>query len=403
MHKIRVLHVIGSSKFGGASTIILELCRLVRRNGWDVDVLADDPIFQQAVLDEGLGSVPMPGIDRAIRPWKDFAALFRLYRFLRESKYTLVHTHTSKGGFLGRIAARLAGVPVIIHTAHGFAIHEKSPFWQKLSYAALERFAASCCDAVVCVSEFHRAWGERLHLAPRKKLFAIPNGIRPDTLQPSLSAALVRRSIRVRAGTTVLLCPGRLARQKGIEYLLAAVAQLRQTLGDSFHLYIAGDGPARKEYEQLAHRLDLHQHVSFLGFRNDIPNLLAAADIVVLPSIREGLSLALLEAMAASKPIIATSIGSNREVQGALLVDPANTEQLAAAIARLCQDPHLAKCLGAYAGALLRNRYTEKRMIEDYWQIYRELMANKGIFPDSQLEDQQQLGQHTPAGIASSS
>ena len=155
---MKMLHVVGDSRFGGVAWIILGLGRVLQAEGWRVDVLTVDPIFQAEVLRQGLGLVDLDVIRREIRPLWDLGGLVRLRNFLRRANYRIVHTHTSKGGFVGRLAARLAGVPVIVHTAHGFAFHETSPRSTRLFYSALERLASRWCDRIVCVSEFHHRW-----------------------------------------------------------------------------------------------------------------------------------------------------------------------------------------------------------------------------------------------------
>jgi glycosyltransferase involved in cell wall biosynthesis len=356
---------------------------MARQEGWAVDIVTTDPVFQDAVARAGLGVVALGGIERAIRPWTDLQGLWRLWRLLRARRYCIVHTHTSKGGFLGRLAATLAGVPVVIHTAHGFAIHEASPFWEKYAYVALERLASCWCDAIVCVSRFHRDWGARIGLAPARKLRAVPNGIPPERVAPSLSVSEARVSLGIAGGICAILCPSRLAPQKGIEDLLRAAAILDPEFAKRVHFYFAGEGPAEDQYKRLAAELGLDGLVTFLGFRTDVPDLLAAADLVVLPSIREGLSISLLEAMAAGKPIIATSIGSNREAGAALLVPPQDPARLAEAIQSVIEHPALAAQLGRQAGVKFRDSYTEQTMIQDYRRIYMQLLSEKGVLAPS--------------------
>lgn len=374
----RLLHVVGESRFGGVAPIILGLCRVARAEGWQADVLTTDPTFQQAVERQGFGVVNLDAIRREIRPLQDLRGLLHLVGFLREQPYDIVHTHTSKGGFVGRLAARLAGVPVILHTAHGFAFHEDSPVPVRLFYSALERLASRWCHRVVSVSQFHRDWALRLRMCAPRAIVAIPNGIAAPNRNSRLDIAGIRRHLGASSADILVVTVTRLAPDKGLEYLLEAAAMLPRTQ-PHIHIVIAGDGPARNRLERLAGRLGVTCRVTFLGFRDDVGDLLAACDMAVLPSLREGLSISLLEAMAAGKAIVATSIGSQREVAAhgelAWLVPPADSRSLQDAIVRLAQDRGMRDCLGANARAVFESHYTEKRMLQSYRQLYLDLVG----------------------------
>ena len=377
---VRLLHIVGESRFGGIAKIILPLGKITQAEGWQVDVLTTDPVVQQAVKQHGLGLVNLDVIRRKIRPVWDLRGLVRLTRFLRSEPYQIVHTHTSKAGFVGRLAARLAGVPVIVHTAHGFAFHEDSPASVRRFYSTLERLASRWCDRIVTVSEFHRTWAIELRMCSPRRIIAIPNGTAEVVRTREVGLAEVRREMGARHGDLVILSMARLAPDKGLEYLIEAAAMLPRT-GRRIRVVIAGDGPDRERLEQLAARLGVTDRVVFLGFREDVGDLLAASDLVVLPSLREGLSIALLEAMAAGKPIVASSIGSQREVASradmALLVRPADSLALTEAITRLAGNEALMARLGASARALYESRYTEHRMLQSYRQLYLELVRAK--------------------------
>ncbi len=382
--QIKALHIIGDSQYGGVIRIITGLARVAKAAGCEIDVLTTNPAVQEALRRESIGIVDLDVIRRQIRPIWDVAGLYRLYRFLRRERYTIVHTHTSKGGFVGRLAAWLAGVPIVLHTMHGFAIHEQSSAPVRMIYAALERLAARWCHRIITVSEFHRRWALELGICPPQQIQAIPNGITPDRLPESFDRARLRRELGVGEGERMILSTTRLAMDKGIQYLVEAAALLPRT-GVRYRVTVAGDGPARPYLERLARSRGVSDIVSFLGFRNDIAGLLAAADVLVLPSLREGLSISLLEAMAAGRPIVATSIGSQRELASqanmALLVPPAEPAALAEAIERLAADPALAAHLAEQARSLFESRYTEDRMWRAYRDLYLDLLER--TFPHS--------------------
>ena len=378
---VKLLHVIGDSRFGGAGRIILRLGQVAQAEGWEVDILTTDPVFQRAVREHGLGLANWDVIRREIRPLWDLAGLVRLRNFLRREHYDVVHTHTTKGGFVGRLAARLANVPAIVHTVHGFAFHERSPRSTRLFYSALERIASRWCDRIVSVSEFHRRWALELGICKPPEILSIPNGI-AALPSPSVPPAELRRQLGVTDRDMVILSMARLAPDKGLEYLITAGAILSRT-DRHFRIVIAGDGPERTRLEELARIWGVADRVNFLGFREDVSDLLAACDLVVLPSLREGLSIALLEAMAAGRPIIATSIGSHRELacqaEIAHLVPPADAAALCKAIVQVCGNPALRTRLGASARLLFESHYTEERMLNSYKQLYLNLVRAKGL------------------------
>ena len=301
-----------------------------------------------------------------------------MWRFLWRARYDLVHTHTSQAGFIGRLAARAARTPAIVHTVHGFAFHEESSVWARRAYSLLERCAAYACDRVVTVSEYHRRWALKLGIAHGRKLIAIPNGIPATRAHATKDAPTMRHELGMPANALLLLATGRLAEQKGLAHLIRAAVELKAKCARPFRILIVGTGPLLPDLMQLASDLSVLDVVRFTGFRSDVGDLLAAADIVVLPSLWEGLSIALLEAMAAGKPIITTDIGSNREAArdgaAAALVPSKDAGALARAILEFAAHPAAAAAKAHKARAIFTEHYTEEHMLASYRTLYEQLL-----------------------------
>ena len=386
---MRILHVIGDSAYGGGSKIICAVAVASQRAGHDVAVLTTSPRFHEVLAAAGVPVLDRDWIRRRPDPWTDLRGVAGLTAHLRRERYDLVHTHTTRGGMLGRLAARRARTPWVVHTAHGFAVAESDAAWKQSAYFALERLAARWCDEVVTVSAHHGRWAAAYGVRPRAGLRVIPNGVPdavpdavpgavPDAAPAATTPAATTPAAARSGGTPCLLHFGRIADGKGIDVLLAAVARLhaRLPVAERPRLLVAGDGPAVAQERARATALGLGDAVTWLGQRDDLPTLLYAADLVVLPSRREGLSLALLEAMAAGRPIVASALGGNAEAldggRCGVLVPPGDPRALTEAMADLLAHPDRARALAAAARGRYLDAYRLERMVDDYLALYAE-------------------------------
>jgi glycosyltransferase involved in cell wall biosynthesis len=370
---MRILHVIGDSDYGGGSRIITAVAAASQRAGHPTTVLTTVPRFQAVLRAEGVGVLDRDWVRRRPNPWVDLRGVLALAAHLRADDVDVVHTHTTRGGLLGRLAARLAGVDVVIHTAHGFAVAEDDPAWKQWAYFAVERRAARWGHYLVAVSEHHGRWGRDVGLRPRVELRVIANGVpdpwaeTPGPTGPAASPPLV-------------LHFGRLAQGKGIDVLLHAFRDLSAAWPDpeAPRLVVAGDGPLLAPGQDQARDLGIDDRVDWLGHRDDLPALLAAARVVVLPSLREGLSLAVLETMAAGRPIVATSLGGNVEAldggRCGRLVPAGDVAALTAALRAVLDDPAGAEAMGAAARQHYVDTYRLDRMVGRYLALYEEAL-----------------------------
>lgn len=286
--------------------------------------------------------------------------LLRLFGLLR--KTNVVITFTPDSNLLGLPVAWLAGVPVRLGTYHG----RVNGMSRTSMWAHGRLINSAICTQMVCVSDQVRALALRDESARPEKLLVINNGI-----EPPMSTSVEKKALRERFGAgkgkTLLLTVGRLSPEKGYGYLLEAIQQLKNP---QVILLLVGDGPLRDQLQNKAQELKIDAQVHFLGVRTDVPDLLSIADLFVQSSVSEGQSLALLEAMFAGLPIVATRIDATMNVlkheQTALLAEPSDAGSLAAALQRALADISLRQRMGAAARQLAQQKYTAEAMYASY-------------------------------------
>lgn len=377
-----VLQILGDAKYGGSTYLALEWTRFLVERGCRVAVQTTDPQTIAAMRAiPGVRVITTISIPREVAPGADLRALAALIGLIRRERYTLVQTGMTTAGFVGRLAAWLARAPVIIQDAQGWPVTEYSSLGERVVYTPLSYLAGLLSTRVVCAGHGTARLAEQLHTCPQRRLTVIPNGIDPtpflDPCQVAQGQAL-RHELGIADDWLVIGNANRLAPQKDNATLIRAMATLKALLPErQLRLLLAGDGPERLQLERLAADLGLDGQVRFLGFRHDIPALLAATDIFANTSLWEGLSISLLEAMAAARPIVTTSILPNAELisheQTGLLAPPRDPAQVAMAIARFARDPALAASCAAAARRHALEHYTISRRIEQLWQLYLEL------------------------------
>ncbi|MHA1268002.1 MAG: glycosyltransferase family 4 protein, partial [Candidatus Helarchaeota archaeon] len=312
----------------------------------------------------------------------DLIAFFKLFFLLHKERYDVVHTYTATPGFLGRLSAFFTRIPAIFHHQAGWTVTEYSTLKEKLIYYPLETLAVFLSTKSICVSHAVRKQANRFKLMPSKKLVTICNGIDPTPfLRPPTND--IRAELNVPKDCILIGNTGRLARQKDNISLVRAMPILMKLLPNkNIQLLLIGDGPERPKIIELIQKANLQNVVKLLGFRKDIPNILANIDVFVSPSLWEGLSISIMEAMAAAKPIVATNILPNKELikheETGLVVDPDSPEQIAEAIFRFIQSPELAQKCGQSARKLLLKDYTIDRMFQETWNLYEDALKKRG-------------------------
>ena len=356
------------------------------RSGFDVTAISGGGEDLEAVRASGIRHILVP-FTRRMSPLSDLAATWRLYRVFRRERFAIVHTHQPKPGLFGQLAARLAGIPIVVNTVHGFLFTERSSGFKRRGWIALERVAARCSDRLLCVSAEDAETAVRERICPADRVIHIGGGI--DVRRFSRDAvdteqvARLRTELHIPPGAPVVGFVGRLVREKGIPELLEAFDAVHRALPEAVLLIVGPDDPDK--HDALTHEAVAAAHpgipVRFAGYRHDMPALYALMDVFVLPSYREGLPQTLMEAAAMSVPAVATDVRGCREIvvhgETGLIVPPADGQALAAALVRLLRDNEETAAMGKNAAARARLRYDERAVFVRLQHLYSELLGDE--------------------------
>jgi len=342
---------------------LMPLMLAAQARGHDVlGACADGPLLAD-VRAAGLRVAPLP-MARSLSPVAQWRALWAMVALFRAERPDLVHAHMPISGFLARLAARIAGVPRVAYTCHGFLFNQPGPWWRRALGLVMEWLGGRLTDVTLTVSTEEAADARRLWIARR----AVPvgNGRDPARFRPNPAArARVRQALGVPEAQVVIVIVSRLVRHKGYPELLAAMRDV-----PGAELWVVGErlpSDHGADLEPLFDASGLGPRLRRLGYRADIAGVLAAADIFTLPSHFEGLPMSVIEAMLTGLPVVATTIRGPREQvadgRTGLLVPPATVAPLATALARLVADPALRASMGAAGRARAVLMYSEAAVL----------------------------------------
>jgi len=391
MGKTKVIHVITRFDKGGSSENTFLTVQGLDKEKYEVILirgLSDESDMgpeEAAAVERNLAEAEKSGVEvitipelvRSIHPLNDFKALFGLIRIFKNERPHIVHTHTSKTGILGRWAAFFTKITIIVHTPHGHVFWGYFDKLQTTCYILLERLTASITDKIITLTEQEKKDHLRFKIAPDEKFTVIHSGIDLTAFSDSrINATVMREKLGIPPEAFVVGTAGRLTPIKGQRYLLEAAAVISQRIPDLFFVFL-GDGELAPDLSQMGFSLGI-KNVMFLGWRQDVPEVMSTFDIFVLPSLNEGMGKVLVEAMALGKPIVASNVGGIPDLiihnHNGLLVPPADVEGLVNSINILLHDPIKRKEMGD-RGRVLAADYSAEAMIQKIDRLYDEAIS----------------------------
>ncbi len=365
---MKVCHVITRLIVGGAQENTVATCRGLRQLGYECDLVAGPQTGPEGWLDAGLPVTVVEDLRREPNPLRDARACRELYRLFRQRRYDIVHTHSGKAGILGRLAARLAEVPVVVHTIHGPSFYRYQNPLGNWAFRWLEQVAAEWTTQFVSVAD---AMTEQYQAAGvTGKFVTIHSGM---NLEPFLNAPPPQGNVVGKIA--------RFFRLKGHEYFFEAAPRIRAAVPDAKFLLV-GDGIYREKYERAARRVSGPAGPSPFEFTGlvrpeEIPACVARMSVLVHLSLREGLPRTLMQALAAGRPVVAFDVDGAGEVcvdgVTGFLVRAGDSDGVAEAVIRLLQDKALAARLGARGRELVREEFSEELMVRRIHELYQQL------------------------------
>jgi len=366
----KIIYLITDLDVGGAEKGLFQLATRLPRDEFSIEVITLTGGGRIAKWLEEKG-IPVTSLD--IKRFWDLAGVFRLRRLLKNLRPDILHTFLFHANIVGRVAAVGLGVRAVISSVR---VAERRFKW----HLALDWLSSPLMDLEICVSEGVRRFTETRAKIPKNKLTVIPNGV--DLAEFEEKGERIRKNLRLPPDVPLIVTIGRLERQKGISFFLQAAREVLQEFPQARFL-IVGKGPDEGKLISLARNLGIKKAVRFLGFRNDVPEVLAAADMFVLASLWEGMPNVVLEAMASGKPVVGTQVEGTEELvipgETGLLVPPADAKALARNICRLIQESGLARRMGQAARKQVKEHYTVQTMVERYAQLYRDILKSKSL------------------------
>jgi len=384
---MRIAHVITRMIVGGAQENTLLCCQdLIRLYDDDVLLVTGPSLGPEGdLLGQGRGGdvplAPVRELRRAIHPWRDLRSYLAIKRILREFKPDVVHTHSAKGGVLGRMAAHALRIPAIVHTVHGAPFHPYQGRAARSLFRWCESYAARRCHALVSVADAMTDLMVDAGVAPRDKFTTIYSGM---DVEPFLAASDHRQRVRDEYGFSdqhvVIGKIARLFHLKGHEYLIRAASRVVRQCPDVRFLLV-GDGLLREKLQRQIAEADLSEYFRFVGLvpPEQIPAMLGAMDVLVHVSLREGLARALPQALIAGKPVVSYDVDGAREVaitgETGFLIPPRQGGPLADALIELASDAQLRERMGQEGRGRFTEQFRHETMTRQLRKLYERLLG----------------------------
>ncbi|MCP4650995.1 MAG: glycosyltransferase family 4 protein [PVC group bacterium] len=387
MAKIKIAHIVTRMDWGGSPDIVRILCEYADKEKYEVKLVFGQTKHPSEKTNRFFRKFPMqllnvPHLRRDINIWFDFLALVRLYVLIKKENFDVVHTHTAKAGMLGRIAAKLAGVKVIVHTSHGHNFYGYFGLVMSKLIVVLERWAVGFTNRLVVLTDLEKRDLIAYQVADESKISKIHTAVEFEELGglSDVDREFKKTQMRIHPGELVVGMVGRLEPIKGVEYCVEAAIQLCNK-HKNIRFMLVGSGSLLALLRDKVQAVGLNERISFTGWRDDVRQIMPIFDVLVLPSLNEAVGLVLIEAQALGIPVLATAVGGIPEVvengKSGILVQPKDVSGFAQAIESLILDKAKREAMGEFAKGYVKDKYDPLDLVEKIESIYEQILASK--------------------------
>ncbi|MCA9905669.1 MAG: glycosyltransferase family 4 protein [Anaerolineae bacterium] len=380
---IRVVRLIARLNIGGPAVYVTLLTQRLHPPEYECTLVCgtvgpDEGDMQYFAEEHGVHPVIIPELGRELHPIRDVLTLWKVYRLIREIKPHIVETHTAKAGFIGRVAARMAGVPVIVHTFHG---HVFESYFSKLTtgvFINMERIAAQMSDTIITLTDsLRRDLADKYHVARKGRITVLPLGLELSSfVSTPRRGGTFRQQFGIKPDAPLMGIVGRLVPIKNHALFLKAAARVRERYPDA-RFVIVGDGELRADLEGQVDDMGLRDAVIFTGWLRELEPVYSDLDVLVMSSLNEGTPVSVIEALASGCPIVSTDVGGTSDLleHGALgtLVPSGDAAALADGICAVLDNPPDIESVRE----LMVERYGIERLVRDLNSLYHGLLTKK--------------------------
>jgi glycosyltransferase involved in cell wall biosynthesis len=381
IHMRRICHVITKPELGGAQLSALNILSGLPKNKYEVSVVTSSkgllfPEFKK-LTSERIKTFFSPFLVRRVNPILDILALIHIWVIYIYNRFNIVHTHSSKAGIIGRWAALLAGVPVIVHTVHGWSFNDYQGVVKKNFFILLEKITAKFTARIICVSSRDTRTALKYKIAPYDKLVFIKYGIPLNVFKKtSTPLSQKRKELGITNNDPVVGMIACLKPQKSpLDYIKACI-KIYEEMPD-VNFLLVGDGALKDKCRELSSAGSLNGRFVFTGWRRDIPDILDVMDIMVLTSKWEGMPISVIEALSKGCPVVATDAGGTSELirdrVNGYIVNPGEYEKISEHVIKLLKNPQLLKNMKQEAVLSIDDSFKVERMIEETESLYEML------------------------------